>query len=151
MPGGKQATSRRRLWRGLSAAPLPLLVGLWSLWWDLCTLDPEGLQRTGGAPAIAEWALLSLLTLALVGSFWARQRSIRVLGYTLYALLLSFAFGVAGMFAVMHAFGGPDGELAAPGWAIAALGLTSALCALALLAVAALIVDDVRAAGEEEE
>jgi hypothetical protein len=150
MPGGEQATSRRRLWRALSAAPLPLLVGLWSLWWDLYTLDATGPQRTGGAVAIAEWALLSLLTVALVVSFWAPQRPIRVLGYTLYALLLSFAFGVAGVIAVVHAFGGPRGELAAPGWAIAALGLTSALCALALLAVAALIVDDVRATGEED-
>jgi hypothetical protein len=126
-------------------------VGLWLLWRDVYTLDGTGLSRTGGAQAIVEWALLSLATVALVGSFWARGRSVRVLGYTLYALLLSFAFGAAGVIAVVHGFGGPGGDLAAPAWAIVALGVTSALCAFALLAVAALIVDDIRAAGEGEE
>jgi hypothetical protein len=134
----------------VSASPLPLLVGLWSLWRDLFTLDATGLRRTGDAQAVSEWALLSLVTVVLVASFWATSRPVRVLGYTLYALLLSFAFGASGVIAVVHAFGGPGGDLAAPRWAIVALGVTSALCSFALLAVAALIVDDVRAAGEED-
>jgi hypothetical protein len=114
-------------------------------------LDAAGLQRVGGPKAVAEWALLTFASVALVASFWASSRSIRVLGYTLHALALSFAFGVAGVLGVVHAFGGPSGNLAAPTWALVALSLVVALCVAALLATAALIVEDVRAAGEEEE
>jgi hypothetical protein len=112
-------------------------------------LDAAGLQRVGGAKAIAEWALLSLASVALVATFWSANRSVRVLGYTFHALLLSVAFGVAGVLGVMHAFGGPAGNLAAPAWALVALSLAAAACVVGLLATAALIVEDVRA-GEEE-
>ena len=141
--------SRRGLWRLLAASPLPLLVPLWALWRDVYMLDAEGLQRVGGASAVAEWALLSLASAALVASFWLGERSIRVLGYTFHALLLSVAFGVAGVLGVMHAFGGPAGNLAAPAWALVALSFVAALCVAGLLATAALIVEDVKA-GEEE-
>jgi len=142
--------SRRGLWRRLAASPLPLLVPLWALWRDVYMLDAEGLQRVGGVKAIAEWALLSLASAALVASFWSANRSIRVLGYTLHALLISIAFGVAGVLGVMHAFGGPAGNLAAPTWALVALSFVAAVCVAGLLATAALIVEDVRA-GEEGE
>ena len=124
---------------------------LWALWRDVYTLDVAGLRRVGGGKAVVEWALLSLASAALVTSFWASSRTIRVLGYTLHALALSFAFGVAGVLGVVHAFGGPTGELDAPPWAFVALSLVAALCVAALLATAALLVEDVRAAGEEEE
>jgi hypothetical protein len=141
----------RRLWRLLAASPLPFLVPLWALWRDVYALDAAGVQRVGGAKAIAEWALLTLASVALVASLWAPSRSVRVLGYTLHALALSFAFGVAGVLGVVHAFGGPSGDLAAPTWALVALSVLAALCVAALLATAALIVQDVRAAGEEDE
>jgi hypothetical protein len=127
-----------------------LLVPLWALWRDVYMLDAAGIERVGGPKAIAEWALLSLASAALVASFWSANRSIRVLGYTFHALLLSVAFGVAGVLGVMHAFGGPAGNLAAPPWALVALSLVAAVCVAGLLATAALIVEDVRA-GEEEE
>jgi len=142
--------SRSPSWRRLAASPLPLLVPLWALWRDVYMLDAEGLQRVGGAKAIAEWVLLSLASAGLVASFWSANRSIRVLGYTLHALLLSVAFGVAGVLGVMHAFGGPSGNLTAPPWALVALSLVAAVCVAGLLATAALIVEDVRA-GEEDE
>jgi hypothetical protein len=126
-------------------------VPLWALWRDVYMLDATGLQRVGGPKAIAEWVLLSLASLGLVACFWSGSRSVRVLGYTFHALLLSFAFGVAGVLGVMHAFGGPGGNLEAPPWALVALALVAASCALALLATAGLIVEDVRAAGDEEE
>jgi hypothetical protein len=113
-------------------------------------LDAFGLQRVGGGQAIAEWVLLSLASAALVASFWSADRSIRVLGYALHALLVSVAFGVAGVLGVMHAFGGPAGNLAAPAWALVALSFVAAVCVAGLLATAALIVEDVRA-GEEGE
>jgi hypothetical protein len=94
--------------------------------------------------------MMSLGTSVLVAAFWATHRPLRVLGYTLHALALSFAFGVAGVFGVVHAFGGPSGDLAAPTWALVALGASAALCVFALLATAALLVEDVRAAGESE-
>ncbi len=143
--------SRRALWRLLAASPLPLLVPLWALWRDVYVLDAAGLQRVGGPKAVAEWALLSLASIGIVVSFFASSRSIRVLGYTLHALALSFAFGVAGVLGVVHAFGGPSGNLAAPTWALVALSVVAALCVVALLATAALIVEDVRAAEKEEE
>jgi hypothetical protein len=130
--------------------PLPLLVPLWALWRDVYVLDAAGLQRGGGPKAVAEWGLLSLASVVLVTSFWASSRPIRVLGYTLHALALSFAFGVAGVLGVVHAFAGPKGELDAPPWALIALSLVAAVCVGALLATAALIVEDVRAAGEGE-
>jgi hypothetical protein len=143
--------SRRALWRLLAASPLPLLVLLWALWRDVYVLDAAGLQRVGGPKAFAEWALLSLASIGIVVSFFASSRSIRVLGYTLHALALSFAFGVAGVLGVVHAFGGPSGNLAAPTWALVALSVVAALCVVALLATAALIVEDMRAAEKEEE
>jgi len=143
-------TSRRGLWRLLAAAPLPLLVPLWALWRDVYVLDADGLVRVGGGRAVSEWALLSVVSAALVASFWAGERAVRVLGYTLHSLVLSVAFGVAGVLGVMHAFGGPQGNLAAPTWALVALSLVAAVCAFALLATAALFVEDVRAVEEDE-
>jgi hypothetical protein len=143
--------SRRGPWRLLAASPLPLLVPLWALWRDVYVLDAAGVECVGGPQAVAEWALLSLASAALVASFWASSRSVRVLGYTLHALALSFAIGVAGVLGVVHAFGGPSGNLAAPPWALAALVVVAGLSVAALLATAALVVEDVRAAGEEEE
>ncbi len=141
----------RRLWRLLAASPLPFLVLLWALWRNVYMLDAAGVQRVGGQQEVTEWALLTLLTAALVGSFWVSSRSIRVLGYTFHALVLAIGFGVAGVEAVTDAFGGLDGNAAAPAWALVALAFVVALCVVALLATAALIVEDVRAAGEEEE
>ena len=114
-------------------------------------LDAAGLARVGGGRAIAEWMLLSLASLALAACFWSPLRPVRVAGYAFYSLLLSVAFGVAGVLGVMHAFGGPQGNLSAPGWALAALSAVAAVCAFALLATAALFVEDVKAAGEEED
>jgi hypothetical protein len=141
--------SPRGLWRLVAASPLPFVVPLWALWRDVYMLDAGGVERVGGAKAVAEWALLSLASAGLVASFWAGDRSVRVLGYAVHALLLSVAFGVAGVLGVMHAFGGPAGNLEAPTWALVALGLVAALCVAALLATAALLVTDVKEGGEE--
>ena len=140
----------RRLWRALAVSALPVLVVLWALWRDVWMLEGRGVVHLGGAKANVEWLALSLASAGLVALFWSRERALRVLGYTLYALVLSVAFGVAGVLGVMHAFGGPAGNLDAPAWALAVLGLLAAACVAALLATAALIVADVRA-GEEEE
>jgi hypothetical protein len=134
----------------LAASPLPFLVPLWGLWRDVYALEPSGVRRLGGPKAVAEWALMALASVVIVAFFWARGRSLRVLGYTLHALALSFAFGVALVLGVVHAFGGPRGDLGAPAWALVALCVLAALCVAALLATAALIVLDVRAAGEED-
>jgi hypothetical protein len=113
--------------------------------------DAGGLERVGGARAVAEWALLCLASAGLVATFWAGERALRVLGYTFHALLLSVAFGVAGVLGVMHGFGGPGGNLSAPTWALVALSLVAAACVAALLATAALIVTDVKEGSEESE
>jgi hypothetical protein len=152
-PDHVQATgtlSKRRLWRALAAAAVPLVVALWALWRDLFMLEADGLVHLGGARANVEWAALSLVTAGLVALFWSGSRALRVLAYTLYALVLSVAFGVAGVLGVMHGFGGPDGNLAAPRWAIVVLALIGTACLLSLLATAALIVEDVRAGDAEE-
>ena len=130
-------------------APLPLVVALWAFWRDVYMIDADGIRHLGGAKATAEWALLSASSAAFVGLFWAASRPLRVLGYTLHSLLVSIAFGVAGVLGVMHAFGGPAGNLAAPAWALWALGGIAGLCVMSLLATAALIVEDVRAGDEE--
>ena len=136
-------------WRLLAASPLPFLALLWALWRDVYMLDATGVERVGGAKAVTEWAFFTAASAALVASLWAPRRAIRVLGCTLHALALSFAFGVAGVLGVMHGLGGPDGDLSAPAWALVALSLLAGLCVAALLATAALVVEDVRAAEEE--
>jgi hypothetical protein len=138
------AVSDRRVWRALAVSALPVLVVLWALWRDVFMLEATGVVHLGGAKANLEWATLSAGSAALAALFWSRERALRVLGYTLYSLVLSIGFGVAGVLSVMHAFGGPDGNLDAPGWALALLGLLAAVCVAALLATAALIVADVR-------
>jgi hypothetical protein len=140
----------RAPWRLIAASPLPFLVLLWALWRDLYMLDATGVQRVGGQQAMTEWALLTLVSVALVASLWVPSRAIRLLAGTFHALVLSIGFGVAVVLGVMHAFGGPSGDLAAPAWALVALSFTAALCVASLLATAALIVEDIRAAGEGE-
>lgn len=143
------AVDRCRQWRALALLPLPLLVGLWALWREVYTLEPAGLARSGGARALAEWALSSLVTLALAALFWSGNRPLRLLGYALYALLLSFAFGEAGVLGVVHAVGGPHGDRDAPVWALFLLGSTAMSSVFALLATAGLTVEDIKRAGEE--
>jgi hypothetical protein len=146
-PGAGPAAGRRSLWRWLAAAGAPPLVFVWALWRDVYMFDASGLVRVGGASQVAEWTLLVVVTLVLVGLFWSGRRAVRVLGYTFYALVTSVGFGAAGVLGVMHAFGGPQGDLAAPGWGLALLVAAAAACVGALLATAALIVEDVRGEG----
>jgi hypothetical protein len=148
--GDRDVVSGRRLWRALAVSALPAMVVLWALWRDVYMLDAGGLTHLGGTKANVEWAALSLATAGLVALFWSRERALRVLGYTFYSLVLSVAFGVAGVLGVMHAFGGPEGNLDAPGWALALLGVLAAVCVGSLLATAALIVADVRAGDAEQ-
>jgi hypothetical protein len=139
-------TAPRRLWRATSAAPLLLLVVIYALWTDLVVLDGEGFRVVWNPGDFLEWVTMSVGTALLVAALWAPLRPIRMLAMAIYSLALSFGFGAAGVVAIVHAFGGPRGDLTAPTWALVALGLTSTLCALALLALGALLVDDIRAA-----
>ncbi len=138
-------TPRLRLWRWASAAPLPLLVLLYAMWAELVTLDGTGFHLGPDREGLGEWLAMSLGTALLVAALWAPPRAVRLLAMALYSLVLSFGFGAAGVIAIVHAFGGPRGDLVAPGWALAALGVTSVLCGLAVLTLGALIVDDIRA------
>jgi hypothetical protein len=150
MPSDEQVVSRRGVWRLASAAPLPLLILLYAVWTDLVTLDGTGFHLTGGPRDVVEWTAMALGTTLLVAAFWTRLRPLRILASAVYSLALAFGFGAAGVVAIVHAFGGPRGDLVAPTWALVALGATSALCALALLVLGALLVDDVRAADAGE-
>jgi hypothetical protein len=140
---------RRGPWRLASAAPLPLLLPLYGIWTDLVTLDGTGFHLAGSAGDFVEWLAMAVGTALLVAALWARSRPARVLAIALYSLALAFGFGAAGVVTIVHALGGPAGDLVAPGWALALMGLTSALCALALLTLAALLVEDIRAADAE--
>ena len=150
MVHGPTPAERRRRLQLLAALPLPLMVALWALWRDVFVLDASGLARVGDGRAVAAWALLSLASAALVGCLFAPIRPLRVTGYTFHALLLSLAFGAAAVLAVVHGFGGPSGDLAAPGWALAGLTATALACAVAIVATAALFVIDIREADQEE-
>jgi hypothetical protein len=146
----RPAPDRRPLFRLLAAAAVVPLLPVWALWRDVYMLDASGVVRVGGAPQVAEWAVYSVVTAGLAALFWSRHRAARVVGYTLYSLVISVGFGAAGVLAVMHAFGGPQGDLSASGWGLAFLALAAAVCVVSLLATAALFVADVRA-GEDEE
>jgi len=142
MPG--DGSDSRRRWRRLSVAPLPLLLVLYALWRDLLHLEATGVRLQWERGAFLEWLAMATGTVVVVGLFWSPLRPLRVLGYTFYSLVLAFGFGAAFVIAVVHAFGGPRGDMHAPAWALLALGLTSLLCVVSLLAHAALLVDDVR-------
>jgi hypothetical protein len=150
MPSAEVGTPRRVRWRLASAAPLPLLVTLFAVWTGLVTLDTTGFRLAWDPGNFGEWLALALGTVLLVAALWAPQRPLRVLGYAFYSLALAFGFGAAGVIAIVHAFGGPGGDQMAPTWALVTLGAASALCALALLALAALLVDDIRSADAED-
>jgi hypothetical protein len=145
-----QRTSRRGLWRLASAAPLPLLILVYALWAELVTLNERGFHLTGRPAEAVGCIAMTLGTVLLVAALWAPLRALRILASALYSLVLAFGFGAAGVVAIVHAFGGPRGDLVAPSWAIVLLGLTSGACALALLALAALLVDEVQAADAGE-
>jgi hypothetical protein len=136
--------SSRKAWRALAAWALVPLLALWALWRDVYMLDAGGLTHLGGPKANVEWAALSLASCGLVALFWSRERALRVLGYAFYSLELSLAFGIAGVLGVMHGFGGPEGNLDAPPWALVLLAVLAAVCVAALLATAALLLADVR-------
>jgi hypothetical protein len=146
---GPGSEAHRRRWRGLSVAPLPLLLVLYALWRDLLHLEATGIRLRWETSAFFEWLAMSTATVVVVALFWSPLRPLRVLGYTFYSLVLAFGFGAAFVIAVVHAFGGPGGDMHAPGWALLALCLTCVLCVVSLLAHAALLVDDVRAGDEE--
>jgi hypothetical protein len=112
-------------------------------------LDASGFHLAWSPGDFGEWLALAGGTALLVAALWAPQRPVRVLSYAFYSLALAFGFGAAGVIAIVHAFGGPGGDPMAPGWALVVLGASSALCALALLALAALLVDDIRSADAE--
>ncbi len=114
-------------------------------------LGATGLRRGDDAGAALEWALLAAGSTVVVALLWAWNRALRVLACTLHSLQLSVAFGVAGVTGVMHAFGGPEGALDAPGWALVGLGLLAAWSVVSLLACAALVVAEVRAGDAVEE
>jgi hypothetical protein len=143
--------SRHALWRLATTAPLPLLVVLYALWTDLVMLDGTGFHLAWSPADFTEWLALTLGTVCLVVAFWVPVRAVRIFAGALHSFALAFGFGAAGVIGIVHAFGGPGGDMEAPGWALAALGLTSLLCALALLALAALLVEDIRAADAEQE
>jgi hypothetical protein len=150
MPSEETPPSRRKLWRLASAAPLPLLLLLYAVWTDLVTLDGTGFHLDWSVGDFFEWLTMAAGTVLLVGALWVRARPVRMLAMAIYSLALAFGFGAAGVIAIVHAFGGPRGDLGAPGWALVALTLASTLCALALLALGALLVDDIRAADAEQ-
>jgi hypothetical protein len=140
--------SRRGLWRLASAVPLPLLLLLYALWTHLVTLDGAGFHLDWNLRDLLEALAMGLGTVFLVAAFWARARPLRIFAGAIYSLALAFGFGAAGVFAIVHGTGQPDYD--APGWALVALGLTSALCAFSLLVLAALLVDDIREADAEQ-
>lgn len=150
VPDEETTTTRRRLWRAMSAAPLPLLAVIYGLWTDLLVLDVSGFHIAWSPGDFLAWLTLSAGTALLVAALWMPLRPVRMLAMAIHSLALSFGCGAAGVVAIVHTFGGPEGELTAPVWVLVALGLTSTLCALAVLALGALLVDDIRGADSEE-
>ena len=151
MSAGGANGSRRRLWRAIAVAAVLPLIALWAVWRDVYMLEAAGLRHLGGPRANVEWVALSLPTLGLAALFWAGARSLRVLAYTFYALVLAVGFGAAGVLGVMHGLGGPEGNLSAPAWALVGLTAIALACVGSLLATAALIVEDVRQGDAEEQ
>ena len=150
VPNEKTTTGRRRLWRAVSAAPLLLLAVIYGLWTDLVVLDISGFHVVGSLGDVLEWLTLSGGTALLVAALWMPLRPVRMLAMAIYSLALSFGCGASVVVAIVHTFGGPRGELTASVWVLVALGTTSTLCGLAVLALGALLVDDLRAADAEE-
>jgi len=150
VPIEETTTARRRLWRATSAAPLLLLLVIYGLWTDLVVLEASGFHVVWSPGDFLEWLTLSAGTALLVAALWTPWRPVRMVAMAVYSLALAFGCGAAGVVAIVHTFGGPGGDPTAPVWALVALGSTSTLCALAVLTLGALLVDDIRAADSAE-
>ena len=137
-------------WRLVAAVPLPFLLLLYGIWTDLLVLEPGGFRLAGGGVDLAEWLVMSAGTTLLVAALWSGRRPLRITACAFYSLALAFGFGGAGVVAIVHALGGPTGEMQAPAWALVLLIATAVLSVLALLALGALLVSDIRAADAEE-
>jgi hypothetical protein len=86
-------------------------------------------RRIGATLAVLAFAAGMLFA----GLMWARDGRVRAAGYLGYALLLTLAFGVGSVAAVVSAVGGLHGE------GRRSLGLTVALATGALLSIVSLV------------
>ena len=96
-PPEETTTARRRLWRAVSAAPLPLLVVIYALWTDLVVLDTSGFHIVWGLGDFFEWVTMSVGTAVLVAALWMPLRPVRMLAMAIYSLALAFGCGAAGV------------------------------------------------------
>lgn len=125
--------------------PLPYLVAL-VLARGSPGLDEDvvgfGLPRTASGLVVA--SLWASVTAAAAGLLWARRRGLRVLGYLAYSLSLALGAGVGLVLAVMNEQRSAEPPPGASAWTTAVLGTGALLSVLSLLAVAGLVVVDLK-------
>ena len=146
LPGENDTVNRvpRRalLWRLLILLPLPYLalVGFAGSGIRLLENRPLAHPDPGGALVFAALALVTGLAFAAL--MWSRDRGVRMAGYVGYAFVLTLAFGVGGVVALVSAVGGAHGEKPGPLWFTILLGGGAIASILSLVPLAAVIVAD---------
>ena len=134
---------RRALaWRLLILLPLPYLalVGFAGSGIPLLENGPVAHPEPSGALVFAALALATGLVFA--GLMWSWDRRVRIAGYVGYAFVLTLAFGVGGVVALVGAVGGARGEKPGPLWFTILLGGGAIASILSLVPLAAVIVAD---------
>ena len=129
-------------WRLLILLPLPYLA--------LAGLSGSGIRLLENGPlvspdprgAIASAVLALAAGLAFAGLMWARDPRARIAGYLGYAFVLTLAFGVGSVAALVSAVGGLHGEKPGSLWHTIVLGSGAVVSILSLVPLAAVIVAD---------
>jgi len=124
---------RARFWRLAILLPLPYVVFAAFLGSGMGLLENGPLVNPDRRGGVALAVLTLVAGLAFAGLMWARDGRLRAAGYLGYALLLTLAFGVGSVAALVSAVGGPHGD------GRGSLGFTIALGAGAFLSIVSLV------------
>jgi hypothetical protein len=133
---------RARFWRLAILLPLPYVVFAAFLGSGTGLLENDPLVNPDRRSGVALAVLTLLAGLGFAGLMWARDGRARAAGYLGYALLLTLAFGVGSVAALVSAVGGLHGEgRGSLGFTIA-LGTGAFLSIVSLVPLAAAVVAD---------
>lgn len=131
-----------RFWRLAILLPLPYIVLAGFVGSGFGLLENGPLVKPDPRSAVALASLALVAGLVFAGLMWARDGRVRAAGYLGYALLLTLAFGIGSVAALVSAVGGLHGEgRGSLGFTIA-LGTGAFLSIVSLVPLAAAVVAD---------
>lgn len=136
---------RARFWRLAILLPLPYVVFAGFAGSGIVLLESGPLVSTDRRGAVALAALALVAGLLCAALMWARDGRVRAAGYLGYALLLTLAFGIGSVAALVSAVGGVHGEGRGSLGRTIALGAGAFVSIVFLVPLAAAVVADWKA------